>query len=193
VGLLSRLAGVVPSYLWIAWWGLVAPRTAEKVPLVVLQGVIRDGNRVLLSVRADLRGWELPGGNPHPGEDDEAAVRREILEETGLEVTVERHVADYLRSGFRPHTARIFECRAIGGTLRASPETPHVAWFDHDRVPDTLFPWYRGPLVDAFADLPSPVERREHQGPGAIWAGMKIDFRMRFSDDRAGLPDPPQT
>ncbi|MFQ5416867.1 MAG: NUDIX hydrolase [Myxococcota bacterium] len=191
MGLLSRLAGVVPNYLWIAWWGLVSPRTAETAPLLVLQGVIRDGDRVLLTVRADLRGWELPGGNPDPREDDQRAVRREILEETGCEVTVVRHVGDYVRTGFRPHTARVFECRVTGGALRPSPETPHVAWFAHDRVPDTLFPWYRGPLADAFADHPSPVERHEHQGPGAIWAGMKIDFRMRVSDDRAGFPDSP--
>ena len=91
-----------------------------------------------------------------------------------------------VRTGFRPHTARIFLCRATGGVLRPSAETPRVRWFPIRQIPDTLFPWYRAPLEDALADLPEPVERHEHQGPITVWAGMKIDFRMRVSDDRAG-------
>jgi 8-oxo-dGTP pyrophosphatase MutT (NUDIX family) len=186
LGLLGRLAGIVPNYLSIAWWGLVTPRIREREPLLVVQGVVLDGARVLLTTRSDLRGWELPGGNLDSGEPDEAAVCREILEETGLEVRVERRVGDYVRTGFRPHTARIFLCRVTGGDVRPSDETPAVRWFPIGRTPDTLFPWYSAPLADALADLPEPVERHEYQGTATIWAGMKIDFRMRASDDRAG-------
>jgi 8-oxo-dGTP pyrophosphatase MutT (NUDIX family) len=157
--------------------------------LLVVQGVVLDGERVLLSVRSDLHGWELPGGNPGVSEPDEAAMRREIFEETGIEVAVERRVGDYVRTGFRPHTARVFLCRVTGGALRPSAETPKVRWFPIGQIPDTLFPWYRAPLEDALADLPEPVERHEHQGRAAVWAGMKIDFRMRLSDDRAGIGD----
>ena len=31
-----------------------------------------------------------------------------------------------------------------------------------------------------------PVRRWEHQGPAAIWAGLRIDLRMRLSRDEAG-------
>jgi 8-oxo-dGTP diphosphatase len=188
VGLLRRLSGVFPTYLRIAWWGLVAPRTVETEPLRVVQGVVRDGERVLLAVRSDLHGWELPGGAPQPGESDSEAIRREIREETGYEVAVERHVGDYVRTGFRPHTARIFLCRVTGGAPEPSAETPRLAWFGCDRLPDTLFPWYRGPLADAFAGRPEPVHRHEHQGGAAVWSGLVIDLRMRLSDDAAGRP-----
>ena len=188
MGLLGRLAGMLPIYLRIAWWGLVSPRAVESEPLLVVQGVVRDDDRVLLSVRSDLHGWEIPGGTPHRGEDDLEAIRRELFEETGLEVAVERHVGDYVRSGFRPHTARIFLCRVTGGALQPSVETPKLGWFDIDHLPDTLFPWYRAPLEDAFACRPEPVERHEHQGGAAVWSGMKIDLRMRLSDDAAGRP-----
>jgi ADP-ribose pyrophosphatase YjhB (NUDIX family) len=193
VGLVGRLAGIVPNHLAIAWWGLAKPRISEKAPLLIVQGVVLGDERVLLSVRSDLHGWELPGGNPGAGEPDEAALRREIFEETGVEVAVERHVGDYVRTGFRPHTARVFLCRATGGELRPSAETPSVRWFPIRQVPETLFPWYRAPLEDALADLSEPVERREYQGRATVWAGMKIDFRMRLSNDCAGLvpgPDP---
>jgi 8-oxo-dGTP pyrophosphatase MutT (NUDIX family) len=184
-GLARRLAELLPNYAKIAWWGIVSPRVGERDPLVVHQGVILSERRVLLTVRSDLRGWELPGGNAHPGEPGEQALCREILEETGLEVAVTRRVGDYVRTGFRPHTARIYLCSALGGELRPSPETPLVRWFPLDAVPATLFPWYRRPLADALADLPEPVLRRERWGVGDVLAGMWIDLRMRVSDHRA--------
>jgi ADP-ribose pyrophosphatase YjhB (NUDIX family) len=187
VGRIACLAQIVPNYAAIAWWGIVSPRTVETRPLLVMQGVVIDAGRVLLSVRGDLHGWELPGGNPNPGESDVDALKRELREETGLEVAVERRVGDYIRTGFRPHTARVFACRPVGGELRPSTETPRVAWFPFDRIPDTFFPWYRAPLADALEDLPEPVTRHEHQGVAAIWAGLSIDFRMRVHDDSAGL------
>ena len=180
---LWRLAEVLPSYTRIAWWGLVAPRA--RAPLHVVQGVVLDEGRVLLTVRVDLRGWELPGGGTHPGESDEAAARREVLEETGLEVEIVRRVGDYVRSGFLPHTARVFLCRPVGGALRPSPETPRVRWFDVAALPVTLFPWYRAPLEDALHGGPEPLLRHEHQGAAAVWAGLRIDLRMRLSGDRA--------
>ena len=36
-------------------------------------------------------------------------------------------------------------------------------WFARDAVPDTLFPWYRRPLEDAFAGGRGPVVRNERQ------------------------------
>jgi 8-oxo-dGTP diphosphatase len=184
-GLARRLVGIVPSWLEIGWWGLVAPRVGEREPLVVHQAVVLSERGVLLAVRDALRGWELPGGGALPGETGEQAVAREVLEETGVRVAVEGRVADYVRSGFRPHTARIWRCRALGGQPRPSPETPRVTWFDPRALPDTLFPWFRGPIADALDAAPEARLRREHQGLAAVWAGMWIDLRMRLSDDRA--------
>jgi 8-oxo-dGTP diphosphatase len=185
-GLVRRLAPAFPSYLRLAWWGLVSPLVSEREPLRVVQAVIRSERGVLLSVRSDLHGWELPGGNGNPGEPAEAALIREVREETGLEVAIERRVGDYVRTGFRPHTASVFECRVSGGTLRPSRETPLIRWFDPAELPDTLFPWYRAPLADALAGDRNPRVRCEYQGLAAIWAGLSIDMRMRWSDDRAG-------
>lgn len=185
-GRLRRLARLIPIYARLAWWGLVAPRTAERRALVVHQAVVRSGRSVLLTVRSDLRGWELPGGNAEPGERDEEALRREVREETGLEVEVECLAGEYVRTGFRPHTARVYRCRPVGGALRPSRETPRVAWFDSERLPATLFPWYRTPLADALGDRVGPVLRHERQGLAAVLAGMAIDLRMRWTDDRAG-------
>jgi 8-oxo-dGTP diphosphatase len=183
-GRLARLLAAGPTWTRIAAFGLLAPRV-ERRPLVVQQAVVLSERGVLLALRGDLRGWELPGGNAHPGEDDERALRREVREETGLEVEILARVGDYVRTGFRPHVARIWRCRPVGGALRPSAETPRLAWFDPAEPPDTLFPWYRGPLADALARHAEPVLRHERLGLAAVWAGMRIDLRMRLRGDPA--------
>jgi ADP-ribose pyrophosphatase YjhB (NUDIX family) len=182
---LARLAEIVPVYAALAWWGLVSPRLREREPLVVVQAVIRSERGVLLTVRRDLRGWELPGGNAQPGESEEAALRREVCEETGLSVEVIGLTGEYVRTGFRPHTARVYACRVLGGEPRPSRETPEVRWFDPAALPETLFPWYRAPIADALAAAAKPAIRHEHQGLPAVLRGMQIDLRMRVSGDRA--------
>jgi len=183
-GRLARLLAAGPAWVRIAAFGLLAPRVERRL-LVVQQAVVLSERGVLLALRGDLCGWELPGGNAHPGEDDVAALRREVREETGLEVEVGALVGDYRRTGFRPHVARIWRCRPTGGVLRPSAETPRLAWFDPAAPPDTLFPWYRGPLADALARHAEPVLRHERLGLAAVWAGMRIDLRMRLRGDSA--------
>lgn len=180
MGRLWRIAGVLPAWLEVAWEAL-APRVAGGAGRArVVQAVVRDAQRVLLCERRELRGWELPGGEVQSGERDEDAVVREVREETGLDVALVRCTGRYERSGFRAHTAIVFECRVLGGAIATSRETPRVAWFDTAKLPDTIFPWFRTPLADALAQQPEPVERREHQGPGAIAAGARIDLTTRW-------------
>ena len=176
----SRLLGALPSYARIAWWGLVSPRFEREGQTVHQAVVIGPDGRVLLTLRDDLQGWELPGGAPRPGESAEQALRREVREETGLDVDPVAHVGDYRRSGFRPHVANVHRCRVLGGALRPSPETPRVAWFDPTALPGTLFPWYRGPLADALAPRREPLRVEEHQGWRHVLAGLVIDLTLRW-------------
>lgn len=183
VRLLLRVAGAPFQWARIAAWGIVGPRV-EHAPLVVVQAVVRGSEGVLLAVRRELRGWDLPGGAPEPGEDDATALRREVWEETGVRVEVNGPVGIYRRTGFRPHEARVYRARPVGGAPRATREMPRVAWWDPQAPPTTLFAWCRVPLRDALAGGP-PVERTERQGPAAILDAMAIDLRMRASDDTA--------
>jgi ADP-ribose pyrophosphatase YjhB (NUDIX family) len=179
IGRVRRLAGLAPAYARIAWWGLVGPRL-EGEPLLVVQAAVLGPQGILLSMRSDLWGWELPGGNLRPGEAPEAALRREVREETGLDVELEKPVGDYVRTGFRPHRARVYRCRAVGGALAPSEETPRVAWFPTEALPDTLFAWYRAPIEDALARQSEPVERHDHQGLSTILDAARIDLRTRW-------------
>jgi 8-oxo-dGTP diphosphatase len=200
-GRFGRLWGGLADYAQNGWWGIVAPRVSESRPLVISQAVILrsaagspnqsdDGEtrtlplEVLLSLRSDLFGWELPGGTPEEDEEAEETLLREVREETGFEVAVDRHVGDWTRTGFRPHIARVYRCRVVAGQLTPSSETPRVGWFSVDALPDGFFPWYLAPLARALPGTAEPVVMSESQGLRTIWQAMKIDLGMRWR----GLP-----
>ena len=121
------LLRTAPDWIVTAWWGVFGARIGT--PIEIVQAVIVREGAVLLARRRNLRGWELPGGNVNPGEPPEAALRREVLEETGLEVEVESLSGVYRRSGFLPHRACVYRCRMLGGALRPSDETPQLGWW----------------------------------------------------------------
>ena len=51
--------------------------------------VIRDDNKILL-IEGPQRGWELPGGHVEEGESIHHALKREVKEETGIDIKIIR-------------------------------------------------------------------------------------------------------
>ena len=65
------------------------------------------------------------------GESDERAVRRELLEETGLRVIVGHLIGSVVRPALvGVYDIHDYSCQAIGGTLRPGDDAADVAWVD---------------------------------------------------------------
>ena len=104
-------------------------REYPERPVVGVGGVIVHEGRVVLIKRAyePLKGhWSLPGGGVEVGETLEAAVAREMLEETGLEVSVgpvievfDRITRDEQRRVRYHYVLVDYLCWSTAGTLRA--------------------------------------------------------------------------
>ncbi|MGH3586152.1 MAG: NUDIX hydrolase [Pseudonocardia sp.] len=86
--------------------------------------------RLLLVQRANHPGrglWSVPGGRVEPGEDDAAALVREMAEETGLLVQPGPLVGRVRRGRY---LIADYRCQVLGGTLRAGDDALDARWCD---------------------------------------------------------------
>jgi 8-oxo-dGTP diphosphatase len=106
--------------------------------------LIFDGDRVLLIQRGKepLKGWwSLPGGAVETGERVEAALQREVLEETGLEVRIirfgelfERIMPDSEGNTEYHYVLLDYICEVTGGNMRAGDDSAAVRWFTPEEL-----------------------------------------------------------
>jgi ADP-ribose pyrophosphatase YjhB (NUDIX family) len=117
---------------------ITASRTFQAKFTVSAAGVIvnEKGEVLLLNhVLRPMSGWGVPGGFMDAGEQPEAAFRREIREETGLEL---RDIQLYRARTVQRHIEIIFTARAVGEASIKSGEITDLGWFAPDRVPEEM-------------------------------------------------------
>lgn len=127
----------------------------ERIELTTLC-LVRRGGQILLQnrVKADWRGYALPGGHVEPGGSIVDAVVREIREETGLilrRVSL-RGVKQFPIDAGR-YVVFLFYSEDFEGKLHSSEEGK-VEWIDRDRIAQL-------PTVDDFEELLTVIERND--------------------------------
>jgi 8-oxo-dGTP diphosphatase len=113
-------------------------RRYPKRPLVGVGALIFRRDRILMAQRGKepLKGWwSLPGGALELGEALQDAVRREVLEETGLEVepvklfeVFERIMRDDSGAPEYHYVLIDYVCRVTGGKLFPGDDVCAVEW-----------------------------------------------------------------
>jgi 8-oxo-dGTP diphosphatase len=120
--------------------------------------------RVLLVHHTYLRlNWELPGGVAEPEEVPDETARRELLEETGLRVDLDRLTGVYFEPDhdFGPMLHFVFRCRWDDrlDPVPSSPEVKDVEYWPVDELPTPISDFTECRIRDAVVDGPVRVER----------------------------------
>jgi ADP-ribose pyrophosphatase YjhB (NUDIX family) len=114
----------------------------HRNPVPTVDIIISDeqGRVVLIRRRNPPFGWALPGGFVDYGEDLESAAVREALEETSLQVTLERQFHTYSRPDRDPrgHTvSTVFLASIRGGRLQAADDAAEARFFTREEAGET--------------------------------------------------------
>jgi mutator protein MutT len=119
-------------------------RRYPSLPILGVGALIIENGRILLVERArePLRDyWSLPGGVVETGERLEEALRREVREETGLEIEnlslfeiFERIMPDESGRTEYHYVLMDYLCRPAGGVLCAADDAGRVGWFSLDEL-----------------------------------------------------------
>jgi len=119
------------------WLQEIASRIIRPLFRVFAVAVIFDQGGKLLFVKMTYQRfhpWGLPGGGLEYGEDPETAVRREVQEETGWDVEIEKFL--FVKTWTPDRVGFYYLCRITGGEFRPSDEISEYGYFSLDDLPD---------------------------------------------------------
>lgn len=112
--------------------------------IIAAAGIVINENDEILMVKTHRGGWVFPGGQVEVGENVIDAVKREVMEETGIDIEVgevfciSSNTCKYPGyNGVKEIPTKImldFICKAKSGIPRPSDENSESAYFPRDEV-----------------------------------------------------------
>ena len=128
--------------------------------------ILNEKNEVLLTKRHDLQIWVFPGGgiNVAREESPEQAIKREVKEETGIKIKINRLAAVYLTDHpLRRGLNLFFLARKIAGKLKEQKgEVLEARWIKKENLDKFLSPRHYQRFLDAVSgkEIILRVDRR---------------------------------
>jgi ADP-ribose pyrophosphatase YjhB (NUDIX family) len=148
--------------------------------------VINDDNQILLSKRGDFSTWALPGGRVDSGELIHESAIREVREETGLDVEIERPIGLYFQQG-RKRMNILCRAKLVGGELLGkTDETLDNRFFSPEKLPENLFGKF-------YIDHAYTNKTHLYTIETPFWELLKLDLKLRWrwiQNLLAGRPEP---
>ena len=112
--------------------------------IVAVGGIVKNEKGEILLVKHNRAGWCWPGGQVENGETLTQALRREVMEETGIEIEVGEIFCVSSNTGSYPGYNGVktvptkvmfdFVCTYKGGESRPSEENSESAWFSEEEA-----------------------------------------------------------
>jgi ADP-ribose pyrophosphatase YjhB (NUDIX family) len=123
---------------------------------------VDDHGRALLIRRRDNGRWEPPGGVLELGETIHDGLRREVREETGLDVEPIALTGVY-KNMTSAIVALVFRVKITGGGLTTNDEATDFRWATESELPSLMPEAYAIRVLDALHDPGIPAVR-PHDG-----------------------------
>ena len=180
-----------------------------RAPILAAGGIVlREGSRPHIAVvrlRRD-KSWVLPKGKLYPGEDALGAARREVMEETGYEVSVREFLGAMsystdgktfidarkaLRAG-QPPAGKVGQNTTIGvvatNARLTKTEATKVAQMAHDGIARAVYPAHTMPDGDTIFALATGRVDGDLTRVGALAADAMADAIVRGVRAAEGIP-----
>ena len=126
--------------------------------------VVNDAGEVLVIRRRDNGHWEPPGGVLELGETFEEGVQREVREETGIDVKVERLTGIY-KNMHRGIVALVFRCTPLAQPMSSTAEASEIRWMKQVHINQAMTAAYAIRVMDA---MKNEVHIRSHDGTNLL-------------------------
>lgn len=117
--------------------------------IVSVCALIENDDGKILMIKNPVRGWEIPGGQVEVGETLTEALKREIKEESGIDIEIGNLTSVHSNigigvqyDGVNPIPTIVnfgFTAKALSGKLTTSEESLEVCWFERGKVLDLIY------------------------------------------------------
>ena len=128
-------------------------RITQKKFTASVVGIVTNENKEVLVLDHLIRpsaSWGLPGGFLEPNEDPQDGIKREIFEETGLEL---KNIKLIRVRTIRKHLEILFRAEGIGNAEVKSREIKELGWFAPDNLHPKMSPLQKDLVREILKDL----------------------------------------